>query len=426
MPVPVAPKKTRTTLVIIAIVILLLLVGVAYHFWQQNAEADRVAAENARQEQLAHDEAERIRLATQKVAEQAAAKKKSDADAAQKAAAIATAHQQAEADAAAQAAAHAAAARGSISVTTDPAGATVTVGALAPQRSPATFGDLKLGKYPVLVTLPQHDEMHLELEVKENTTTDSGLLHLVRPVGKLELATEPAGANFELHPANALMIAPEARRTGSTPALIGDLTPGDYSVTFTRAGAEAHTATVTVNRDATVRTTYAFPLGSVRISSIPDGAAVTRAGTNLGVTPLLIADLSPGDVEYIVALDGYENSKISGHIDSGKTLALNTALRSMDRVVGMNELEQKPEIISAPSPQIPARLTQLGGRVELELVVTREGTTREIKIVQTPNPEVAKLCIAAASEWKFRPGLIGGKPVNVRVVVPFLIGGGTP
>lgn len=321
----------------------------------------------------------------------------------------------------AQAAARLAAARGSLLVTTEPAGATVTVGTLPPRISPATFADLKLGRYPVLVTLPQHDEVRLELEVKENTVTESPLLHLVRPVGRLELNSNPAGATFEFHPANALLVAPEARHGGTTPSTVADLSPGDYAFTLERPGAEPHRGTVTVNRDATARIDYTFPLGAIKVTSVPAGAAVLRGGAKVGETPFTLAEQNPGDVEFQLALDGFEPATVAGHVDGGKTLTLSTVLRALDRVATLGELDQRPQPVEAVPPEIPARLTAIGGKVEIELIVARDGTTRDLRILATPNPEAGKICLEAASHWRFKPGLIDGRPVNVRVVVPFVL-----
>jgi TonB family protein len=133
-------------------------------------------------------------------------------------------------------------------------------------------------------------------------------------------------------------------------------------------------------------------------------------------------------VRYELSLAGYEPASLSGRVESGKTLALSAPLLSVDRLATLQELDKKPEVIDRVQPDMPASLTlPQGGRVEIELTVTRAGTTKDLKIVRSTNPELGQLCLAAAAKWKFKPGMINNKAMNVRVVVPFVIAAsGTP
>src|SRR5581483_7257258 len=112
------------------------------------AESDRRAAE----------EAEKARIAQQK-ADEEIRKARTESDA--KLAASEAARQQAEERARTEAAAHFAAARGKISIITEPAGATVTVDNLPPRTSPALIDNLKLGHYPVTISLKNYDDVKL-------------------------------------------------------------------------------------------------------------------------------------------------------------------------------------------------------------------------------------------------------------------------
>jgi outer membrane biosynthesis protein TonB len=55
------------------------------------------------------------------------------------------------------------------------------------------------------------------------------------------------------------------------------------------------------------------------------------------------------------------------------------------------------------------------------MIINRDGTTADLKIVRTSNPEIGKIYLAALAKWKFKPGMKNGKPVRSAVVVPFLI-----
>lgn len=420
-PRPSARRKNPGMLIGLVAAVVILIGGGIYYLQAQKKEAARLAAEKEKTEQRLHAEQEKARLAEQKAQEEAEARKKFEIELGQKLAASEAERQKAEAEARAQSAARLANARGTLVIKTEPAGASVAVGDLPPHPSPATFTMLKIGKYPVTITMPRHDDVKLELEVKENATTDPGVITLASVVGAVELVTEPAGADYELHPANALMIAPDARRTGKTPAVVSDLNPGDYKVTFTREGWAPHAETVTVTRDATVRAAWTFPNGIVKFSSLPAGAAVTRDGTVLGVTPLTLGDQPMGEAHYVLTMDGFEPVALSGRVEGGDTLELSAVFPPEDRIYPLADLDEKPKAIGDHTPELPYYLTLSDGQVEIQLIVTHDGTTKSAKAIRSTNPDLVKYCLDAAARWTFKPGRIAGKPVNTQMVIPVTI-----
>jgi TonB family protein len=429
-PVPVAAAvpqkpaaKSKMGLFIAIAAVIAIGIGVFVFMQKQKAEAERVA--QVERERLAEvrakEEAEKVRLAAeQKAREEAEARKKFEAEVTQKLAAAEAARKQAEADARAQQAARLANARGNVIIATNPAGANITLGTLPPRPSPATFNDLKIGKYPVTVSLLNHDEARFEVEVNENATTEVPVVRLDRITGTVEIASEPTGVNYELRPAGQMMVTPEARRTGQTPATIADLNAGEYTVTFTREGWPTHSENVTVARNGTARVAWTFKNGVVNIASTPEGATVLRNGTRIGVTPLTLSDQVPGDVRFELSLANHEPATLAGRVESGKTLSLTTPLLSVDRLANLNELDTRPEPINQVQPEVPSNLNVPPGRVEIELTVTKTGTTKDLRIVRGTNAEFSKLCLEAAAKWRFKPGMINGKPMNVRVVLPFV------
>lgn len=411
----------------IGIAAVLIIAGGAFFFMQsKKAEADRTAkavAEQQANEKRIKDEAEKVRLAAeQKARDEADARKKSETEFTQKLAAAENARQQAELSAKEQTAARLANARGTLVIRTEPAGALVTVGTLPPRPAPATFNDIKIGKYPVTISLLHYDEVKMEVDVNENATTEPPVVRLARITGSIEIASEPVGANYEVRPANVMVIAPDARRTGQTPATLNDLVAGEYAVTLTRDGWPTHTENVTVGRNTSSKVAWTFQNGVVKISSTPEGAAVTRNGARLGVTPLTLADQVPGDVRYELNLAEHEPATVSGRIESGKTLSLSAPMLSFERLANLAELDNKPEVVQSTysQPDLPADAAAKGGRVEIELTVTRTGTTKDPKILQSTNPALDKACLAAAAKLRFKPGTINGKPMNVRVRIPYV------
>ncbi len=417
---PAKPRSKRALLFVGIAAAIALLIGGGLWWKAQREEEARVAAEKARVEAVRLAELERQRKAEEQARIEAETRRKIELENAAKVAAAEAARQQAENEARIQAAIRIANARGVITVK-GPAGATVTVGELPPRTAPATFRDLKLGRYPVTIALQHHETAKLELEVKENETTDAGLIRLARIVGTLILTSEPGDANFEVRAANTIVLGPAAVRTGRTPATFNDVAPGDYAITFTREGWQPQTETVSVGRDTTVRAACAFRTGIVKLTTTPAGASVSQGGVSLGVTPLTLLEQNPGEVIYEVSLPGYDSETIEARIESGQVLNLSRNLEPEDRLVRLSDTDQRPVAILAPQPEIS--LQKLSGpvRVDITLTVDRNGNPRDLTVAKAPTPEIGKLCLEAAAKWKFKPATIAGKPVNVRVAVPFNI-----
>jgi protein TonB len=86
-----------------------------------------------------------------------------------------------------------------------------------------------------------------------------------------------------------------------------------------------------------------------------------------------------------------------------------------------------PSIIrtSQVQPQYPhfARQARIEGRVILQAVIQKDGTVGEIEIISVPTANVGfdAAAIAAVRQWRYRPALHGGRPVDVitTIVIDF-------
>ena len=165
--------------------------------------------------------------------------------------------------------------RGSLVITTEPAGANIAIANLAPRTSPATISDLRLGKYTLAITLAGYDPVSLDLDVKENAATDPGVIRLVRQVGGVEISSDPAGLKYEIRPAASRFFSTGAgNRQGTTPATVKDLPTGDYIVVLTREGWPNHEQPVTIGRGDIARVSWKTAGGTVEIVTVPAGATV--------------------------------------------------------------------------------------------------------------------------------------------------------
>jgi hypothetical protein len=106
-------------------------------------------------------------------------------------------------------------------VTTEPPGAMVILGDRM-ERSPANFRGLYPGKYPLRVMLPGFDSIETEVSIGPAENFRPPVLKLSRSKGSAQLASVPAGADFELKRAG------ELTRHGRMPVLLRDLPTGVY------------------------------------------------------------------------------------------------------------------------------------------------------------------------------------------------------
>jgi TonB family protein len=77
-----------------------------------------------------------------------------------------------------------------------------------------------------------------------------------------------------------------------------------------------------------------------------------------------------------------------------------------------------PVLVRDVKPQYTddAKKRQVQGSVELEEVITSDGTVRDdVRVVKSLDPDLDTQAVTAAKQWQFKPGTKDGKPVNVMV-----------
>lgn len=78
-----------------------------------------------------------------------------------------------------------------------------------------------------------------------------------------------------------------------------------------------------------------------------------------------------------------------------------------------------PQATSTPDPEYSdvARREHIEGTVYLEVTVDPNGRPTEIKVVRSLEPSLDRSAVNAVGQWKFKPGLLEGKPVAVKLDV---------
>ncbi|MES2598761.1 MAG: energy transducer TonB [Verrucomicrobiota bacterium] len=83
-------------------------------------------------------------------------------------------------------------------------------------------------------------------------------------------------------------------------------------------------------------------------------------------------------------------------------------------------LDTKPTPTNRVSPKFSADVRKrLKGKVEVLIVVGKDGSVSRAEVLNSPDPAANQPCIEAAREWRFQPGTRSGKPVSFKLKLPF-------
>ena len=117
---------------------------------------------------------------------------------------------------------------GAIQVTTNPAGATVTLDGLDPRTTPYTYANVAPGPHTLMATLDGYEPLSQSIVVTSGATAQATLTLIRVPttVGSLHVTTSPSGADIYL----------DGVYRGPTPITIGSLAAGNHNVLLRLAG----------------------------------------------------------------------------------------------------------------------------------------------------------------------------------------------
>jgi TonB family protein len=87
----------------------------------------------------------------------------------------------------------------------------------------------------------------------------------------------------------------------------------------------------------------------------------------------------------------------------------------------VRELDAPPAPESMVSPIYPTSLQfrNLAGNAKIEVIIDKQGRAVLPRIVEASEPEFGWAAATAAQRWLFNPPTVKGKPVEVKVVIPF-------
>lgn len=189
-------------------------------------------------------------------------------------------------------------ARGKLAVQTNPSGSAVELPGFGQQTSPAVFNDLPFGRHTLTISKEGFETVSRPVEIMTEEPVTLPTIELAASVGRLEVVSEPQGADFTLL-RDPEKQNPELIAAGKTPAEINNLASGDYEVRLTAQGWPEHREMVKVQTNRSASVSAVFAKGALNITSDPTGVEVwIRSGAEEsrlgGVTPLSLATLPVG------------------------------------------------------------------------------------------------------------------------------------
>ncbi len=206
-------------------------------------------------------------------------------------------------------------------IETDPPGAMVLLGDRM-KRSPARFENVEPGKYSLRVMLQDFDPIETRIELNSGEAFAPPVFKLQHSKGSLHFASQPDGVEFELKRNG------ETLERGTTPAILRDLPSGTYDVVAKRGQSELREK-IEVKRGEMTTKIFEFANGSVKIISAPAGATVLQDGREVGTTPLLLEEVTPGDVGYELRLAGFKPATVHGNVQPKQQTFLDARLEKV-------------------------------------------------------------------------------------------------
>jgi len=86
------------------------------------------------------------------------------------------------------------------------------------------------------------------------------------------------------------------------------------------------------------------------------------------------------------------------------------------------QVPEMPVVILRVPPVYPdeARKNGIQGEVQVQILVGADGSVKEAKVIKNESgaKDLEKAALEAVNKWKFEPGKLNGKSVEVNVIIP--------
>ena len=207
---------------------------------------------------------------------------------------------------------------GYLSVTTQPAGAVVTVeGKWESYTTPCTIPGLASGSYDVRVALNKYRMVKQSVQVEEGKTS------------RLSFTLEPNCATITLRSVANGIIYLDGRSVGKETVSI-DLEPGFYTIEATLANHRTAKQQIEVlaGRNATYDINPEPIYGSLEVQASPANSVVWLDGVRMGDAPMTLSKVLVGQHQVAITAIGYATKEQTVFISEGRTFVIDEQLET--------------------------------------------------------------------------------------------------
>ncbi len=225
---------------------------------------------------------------------------------------------------------------GALDIKSEPTNALIIIDGNEVGNAPAVIADLKPGKHLVEARMKGYESWSESVEI-EHSKQASLTVTLQQLTGSLNIKSEPTNA----------VITVDGNEVGNAPAVIADLKPGKHHVEVKMSGHENWSENVDIehSKEAALTAVLQLSAGSVCIKSEPSVAVVLIDGKEIGTTPLIITDPSPGTHNVELKKDGYEIWSDNVEIEMGKEANLTAVLQLRSGAFNINSVPPDATIL---------------------------------------------------------------------------------
>jgi PKD repeat protein len=215
--------------------------------------------------------------------------------------------------------------KGNISVSSNPAGASVYLdGVFTGQATNTLLLNIDPGSHAVMLTLPGYQNVTTQVMVTAGQTAQVFVSFIPVPpsTGNISVSSDPTGAAIYLDGSSTGFV---------TNALLTGINPGSHTVRLSLAGYQDVSTQITVTAGQTVLVFVSLApnptTGIIQVSSGPTGAMIFLDGNNTGqVTNAALNGIVPGIHSVALVLNGYQNFSTQVTVAAGQTVPIYAGL----------------------------------------------------------------------------------------------------
>ena len=274
-----------------------------------------------------------------------------------------------------------------LSVETEPAGASILMDGVAPQKPPNTFTHVPFGIHQVVASLEGYESVKQEIQVSQGTPGRLNMpLKAIQELGALSIDTEPAGA----------LILMDGLPPQKPPNTFTHVPFGIHQVVASLEGYESVKQEIQVSQGTPGRLNLPLKaiqeLGVLSIDTEPAGAFILMDGIPPQKPPNTFTHVPFGIHQVVASLEGYESVKQEIQVAQGTPGRLNLPLKAIQEL-GALSIDTEPAgasiLMDGVQPQaaehiypysiwIPSGNGELGG--------LRAGQTRDPSLQRNAGP----------------------------------------